>query len=357
MIRTDCELYRQDVARVAELPLPWENLAGKSLLLSGGTGMIGSFLTDVLMERNERFGQKCTVYSLTRNPARAASRATSAWKNGVRFLECDLNRSAPVLAAPVDFVIHAASNTHPAAYATDPIGTIATNIIGTQRMLELAADRRAERVIFLSSVEIYGENRGDCERFDESYCGYLDCNTLRAGYPEGKRAGEALCQAYIRQKELDVVIPRLPRIFGPTMLASDTKAISQFIKKGISRENIVLKSNGSQQFSYCYVADAVSGILYCLLLGKNGNAYNLGDAGSDISLKDLAWMIAEYVGTQVVFELPDQTEKAGYSKASKAMMDGTKLKALGWQPHYSISTAISRTLEIMLALQGSDLQG
>ena len=235
------------------------------------------------------------------------------------------------------------------AYATDPIGTIATNIIGTQHMLELAAAHQAKRVIFLSSVEIYGQNRGDCERFDEGYCGYIDCNTLRAGYPEGKRAGEALCQAYIRQKGLDVVIPRLPRIYGPTMLPSDTKAISQFIKNGIHGENIILKSEGNQLYSYSYVADAVSGILYCLFFGKNGEAYNIGDPSSDISLKELAGLIADYADTRVIFELPDETEKAGYSKATKALMDGTKLKSLGWSMRYSIAQGIPRTMEIMCA--------
>ena len=351
MTRLDCEAYRQDLEAVADLKLPWDRLRNKTLLISGATGLIGSFLIDVLMEKNRRDSMNCSVIALTRDPERAAARAVGTWQPQVRFLRCDVSRERPEPGCSLDYVIHAASNTHPIAYATDPVGTITTNIIGTKNLLEAAAAHHAARTVFLSSVEIYGENRGDCEYFTEGYCGYIDCNTLRAGYPEGKRAGEALCQAYIRQKGQDVVIPRLPRIFGPTMLESDTKAVSQFLKKGIARENIVLKSEGNQLYSYCYVADAVSGILHCLFYGKNGEAYNLGDLTSDITLKDLAHLIADYAGTTVVFDLPSQTEKAGYSTATKALLNGDKLKALGWRPQYGISTAIPRTMEIMLAMR------
>ena len=88
------------------------------------------------------------------------------------------------------------------------------------------------RTVFIDNfLEIYGENRGDVETFPESYLGYIDCNTLRAGYPESKRLGETLCNAYAQTFGLDFVIPRLSRVYGPTMLPTDSKAISQFIKK------------------------------------------------------------------------------------------------------------------------------
>lgn len=353
MTRLDCEAYREDLTAVADLHLPWNLLSGKTLLVSGSTGMIGSFLIDVLMEKNRDCGLGCKVVALTRDPDRAAARAVESWRQDVRFLGCDVSRERPEPGCPVDYVIHAASNTHPVAYATDPIGTITTNILGAQNMLDTTVRCQAKRMLFLSSVEIYGENRGDTEYFDESYCGYLDCNTLRAGYPEGKRAGEALCQAYIRQEGVDAVIIRLPRVFGPTVLTSDTKAISQFLKKGVAGENIVLKSKGTQLYSYSYVADAVSGILYCLLQGKIGEAYNLADPGCDITLRELAELIADCAGKKVVFELPDQTEKAGYSKATKALMNAKKLKALGWQPRYDMKTAIPRTIQILATFQDS----
>ncbi len=335
--------YLQDVAAVGALNLPWEQLSGRSILISGATGMIGSFLIDVLMQK----GLDITVYALGRSEEKAKTRFERWWNDAhFRFLSCDINKGLE-LEAKVDYVFHAASNTHPVAYATDPIGTITTNIIGTNNLLSFAADHGTKRVLFASSVEVYGENRGDVDAFSEDYCGYLNCNTLRAGYPESKRAGEALCQAYIRQKGLDVVIPRLARTYGPTMLMSDTKALSQFIKKGIAGEDIVLKSAGTQLFSYTYVADAVSGVLYCLFYGENGVAYNIADAASDIMLRDLAGIIAECVGTKVIFEIPDATEQAGYSTATKAIMTSNKIKELGWRPAFTMKEGLERTLKIL----------
>lgn len=342
-------LYRQEIRMAAQRSLPWDSFRDKSVLISGATGLVGSFLIDVLMERNEQHGMNCRIYALGRSREKAQARFGARSRDPLfTFIPYDINLPfARDDLGRVDFVLHLASNTHPLQYATDPIGTITTNIIGLQNMLEFACAHSAERFAFASSNEIYGENRGDSEFFDEAYCGYIDCNTLRAGYPESKRCGEALCQAYRKQKGIDICIPRLTRSYGPTMLQADTKAISQFIKKGIAGEDIVLKSAGTQYYSYTYVADAVSGLLTVLLLGESGAAYNIADPASDITLRDLAALIAENAGTKVVFEIPDAVEAQGYSKATKARLDGTKLRALGWRPAYDIRSGIFRTMEIL----------
>ena len=344
----DNQLYVKDLNDIASINIPWEKLQNKSVLLSGATGLLGSFFVDVVMQKNTE-GLNCTVYALGRAQEKAKERFSKWWgdKNLV-FIPYDINK--PFVRddlGTVDYVLHLASNTHPVQYATDPIGTITTNIIGLQNMLDFAIAHNAARFVFASSNEVYGENRGDVEMFDEHYCGYIDSNTLRAGYPESKRCGEALCQAYKSQKGLDVVIARFTRSYGPTMLMSDTKAISQFIKKGVAGEDIVLKSAGTQNYSYTYMADAISGFLFLLLKGENGEAYNIADEASNIMLKDLARIIAEYAGKKVVFEIPDAVEAAGYSKATKALLDGSKLKKLGWKPRYVIKEGIERTMDVL----------
>ena len=369
---TEDTCYLDDLDRVLSQDLPWERLGGKTFLISGATGLLGSTLIDVLMRRRaedpgvQPAGRPgcCTVIALGRSVEKAKSRFAPYWDNGnFFFLPCNINDAVSLKQSldgffaeqaardrgprKADFVCHAASNTHPVAYARDPIGTVVTNIIGLNNLLDYASTHGCERFLFASSNEIYGENRGDAELFDEAYCGYIDCNTLRAGYPESKRAGEALCQAYISQKGLDAVIVRFTRSFGPALLGTDTKALSQFLKKGVAGEDIVLKSEGKQFYSYTYAADAVSGLLYCLLKGVCGQAYNVADEACNITLRDLAGMIADYAGTKVVFELPDAVEAAGYSKATKALLDGSKLKELGWRMQFDMKTGLEHTLEIL----------
>ena len=310
----------------------------------------------MILEKNATDDLNCTVYALSRNVEKAKVRFIK-YMQDERLVFVPYDVRFPFVRddiGMVEYVLHLASNTHPLQYSTDPIGTITTNIVGVQNMLDFSVEHHAARFAFASSNEIYGENRGDVEFFEENYCGYIDSNTMRAGYPESKRCGEALCQAYKAQKGLDVVIPRLTRSYGPTMLQSDTKAISQFIKKGIAGEDIVLKSLGMQHYSYQYMADSVSGVLTILLCGKNGEAYNIAEEHSDILLKDLAAMIAKINGKRVVFEIPDAVEAAGYSTATKARLAGHKLQKLGWYPRYDIESGIKRTIRILKELQGGE---
>jgi len=343
------ERYLADIGYVCQLDLPWEKIKEKNIFLSGATGMIGSFFVDVLLYKDIGIN----VCAISRDTEKAKMRFSKWGSNKyLHLIECDININENLLTGfkndiQFDYCLHLASNTHPVQYATDPIGTIMTNIIGLKNMLDYAVDHQVNRFVFASSNEIYGENRGDKILFDERYCGYIDSNTMRAGYPESKRCGEALCQAYISQKKLDVVIPRFTRTYGPTMLMNDTKAISQFIKNGISREDIVLKSEGNQYFSYTYVADAVSGLLTVMLNGDKGEAYNISDKESDIKLRDLAMIIAKIAGTKVVYDSPDVIEAAGYSKSTIARLDGSKLCQLGWKPRYNIITGVNQTINIL----------
>ncbi|WP_086313934.1 hypothetical protein A5821_001483 [Enterococcus sp. 7F3_DIV0205] len=339
--------YQKDIEKVISAEIDWTQLQGKSILVIGASGMLGTFLIDCLMEQNIKKNYNISIFAMGRNRKKLEERYSDYIAHPNFHISVGDVTEPITVEQPIDYIIHGASNTHPLAYANDPIGTIMTSIQGTQHVLEFARKVEGSRVLFLSTVEIYGENRGDVEAFSEEYCGYIDSNTLRAGYPEGKRASEALCQAYIKKYDVDVVIPRLSRIFGPTMLTNDSKASSQFIMNAVNQEDIILKSKGNQYFSYCYVADAVYGMLYLLLNGKKGEAYNIANPAFNLTLKNLATKLSELAGTKVIFDLPDKEEALGYSKATKALLNISKIENLGWQPLYTVEDGLEHTIKII----------
>lgn len=332
--------YKEDLQLLLKQDIPWEKLSGKRVMISGATGMIGKCIIDLLMLKNISI----SIVALSRNEKRAKERFEEYWDMDVfQYISCDVNKEIPEC-GHVDYMIHAASNTHPLQYSKDSIGTITSNMIGTKNLLDYAVAHQTERFCFVSSVEVYGENRGDVEKFDENYLGYLNCNTLRAGYPESKRVGETLCNAYYQTHQLDFVIPRLSRVYGPTMLDSDSKAIAQFIRKAAAGEDIILKSAGTQLYSYTYAPDAAMGILTVLLKGECGEAYNISDKGSEVTLKQITEYLAEDNGMQVVFEIPDAAEQKGYSTATKALLATQKAEALGWQAQTHMREGLRKTV-------------
>lgn len=344
------EIYRKDIQNIIDLPLLWEKLKGRSLLLTGCSGLIGTMMIDVLMQKNKQDNLRLTLYAIGRNEEKAKERFQEYWENPYfEFVPMDVNN--PILIdKDADYIIHAASNTHPKLYATDPIGSLLTNLEGLYNLLEYGRSHGVKRTLFLSSVEIYGEALSSDDIFDENYCGYIDCNTVRACYPEGKRAGEALCNAFISKYNMDIVIPRLSRVYGPTMRLDDSKAMSQFILNGVSGREIVLKSLGQQKYSYCYVGDVVQGLLYCLLQGKSGEAYNIADTKTDMLLKDIAQYIADLNGKKVIYNLPDKIEQKGFSKVTIGVMDSSKLQQLGWKPFDNLKSGIEKTIQILKEL-------
>ena len=351
----DNNIYLNDVIKVAsDSNLKFDKFKNKKILITGASGLICSFLIDVLMYRNKMYNDNVKIYMLCRNENKLKERfnyynlekiGDNNTSNLIYIIQDVCNSFN--FDIDFDYLIHGASNTHPKLYSTDPVGTINTNIIGLNNILNYCIKHKPERIFMMSSVEIYGENKGDTEYFSEEYLGYINCNTARAGYPESKRLCESMCQAYISQYNLDIVIGRLSRVYGPTLLKDDSKALSQFIKNAINGENIVLKSEGKQYFSYIYMADAVSAILKLIFDGKCGEAYNISDCNSNITLKDLAKILAGYNNKDVVFEIPDLIEAKGYSTASKAVLDSSKINSLGWEAANTIEDGLVKTLKIL----------
>lgn len=321
-----------------------ETIKGKRFLITGATGLIGVCLIDALMKYNQQ-GANITIYAAGRSKEKAAERLGEYYNDGhFQFIEQDVRLPLPSL-LNVDYIIPLASNTHPMAYSQYPIETIEINVKGAEYALQKATECRAT-VLYPSTVEVYGNARGE-DVFTENYTGQLNLSTSRSCYTESKRVSEALCQSYIAEKGAKVKIVRLSRVFGPTMLMSDSKASSQFVIKALSGENIVLKSKGEQFFSYTYVADAVCAMLHVLINGENGVAYNIASEKCNVHLKDFARMCAEWAGKKVIFDLPSETERKGFSVAMKAILDNTRLKEIGWNDRYIISDVVIRTLNIL----------
>lgn len=332
-------LYREDVQNVLTVD-GLDTLKGKSVLVTGATGLLGVHLIDVLMALG---GVK--VYAVGRSKAKAENRLGEYYANPLfKFVEQDVCLPFDE-DLHVDYIIPGASNTHPLAYSQYPVETIQINVKGAEHALNKAAECKAT-VLYPSTVEVYGNALGQ-DVFEEDYTGKLNLSTSRACYTESKRVSEALCQSYISERGVDVKIVRLSRIFGPTMLDSDSKASSQFIKKAVNNEDIVLKSKGDQFFSYSYVSDAVAAMLYVMLHGECGQAYNISNEKCNVHLRDFAQMCAEYNGRKVVFELPSETEQKGFSIATQAILDNSKLKSLGFKPKYEMKDAVHRTIEIL----------
>lgn len=341
-------IYEEDIAVIADNGTYREKLKDKTVVISGATGQIGGMLVDSLMRMNTQYNTSVKVVAVSRNKEKLQNRFSEYLESPLfQVIVMDVVKGGNLDNVRADFLIHAASNTHPAEYSDDPIGTITANTIGTYNLLEAVRRMNGCRFVMLSSVEIYGENRGDVEAFDESYCGYIDCNTLRAGYPESKRTAEAMVQAYMKQAQVDGTIVRLCRIYGPTTEKDDSKALSQFINKAVRGEDIVLKSKGNQYFSYVYSRDAVMAILHVMLYGKTGEAYNVADTASNIKLKDLANTIAELVGKKVIFDIPSDSEKEGYSKATVAVLNAGKINSLGWKASLKMVDGLQRTIKAL----------
>lgn len=336
-------LYQEDLQNILKIN-GIEQIKNKSFLITGATGLIGTCLIDSLMLYNEQ-GAGIHIYAVGRSRKKASARLGEYYENELfHFIEQDVREVFPADLRP-DYIIPLASNTHPLAYAQYPIETIEINIKGAENSLQKAVDCGAT-VLYPSTVEVYGNARGE-DIFAEDYTGRLNLSTARSCYTESKRLSEALCQSYIAEKGAMVKIARLSRIFGPTILESDSKASSQFIFKALHDEDIILKSEGKQYFSYTYVADAVSAFLYILVHGENGQAYNISVDSCNVHLKDFASACAKWAGREVVFQLPSDAEKKGFSIATQAILDNSKLKELGWESTMGVDEAINRTLEIL----------
>ena len=334
-------LLAEELNSIAALDLPYDDLAGKTVAVTGATGLVGSYLLRALDAISRAHGLKLHLIALCRKPE-AAKERLSGMEN-LSILPYDA--CAPLDGSwQADYIVHAASNAHPLAFSSDPVGTMQANLLGTMQLLEHVR-ATGGRLLFLSTGEIYGENPS-LASFDEHSFGSVDPMRFRACYPESKRAAETLCASYAQQYGVDVLVARLTYTYGPTITRESSRADAQFLRCALEGRDIVLKSPGAQIRSYCYAADTASALLTLLLKGASGEAYNVANPDCSPSIREYAGTLAELAGVQLVFDLPPESERAGYSAVTRAVLDPGKLMGLGWRAAYDLRTGLAHTLEI-----------
>lgn len=343
------ESYKKDIEIAVKATVGIERLFNSSVLIAGGSGLIGSYMADMLLYANNYINANITVYTMDLSAERLTSRYDGVDTDMIHFIEHNVNEP-PEFKFDVDYIIHAASPAYPAAFNSDPVGTVMSNILGTKHLLDYGKEHSTRRVLYISSGEVYGQGDISLESFDETYAGYVDPTSARSCYPNGKRAAETLCVSYNKQYGLDTVIVRPSHTYGPTVTKNDNRANAQFISKGLAGKNIVLNSAGNQLRSYTYLADSASAILSVLTSGESGNAYNIANSQSRTTIAGFAKEVAAQTGTKVIFAVPDEVAKAEMTPIAKQVLCSKKLEALGWKGQFTVEEGIRHTLKIMREL-------
>lgn len=338
--------YLEIIAEAAEQVIGLENLFGKHVMIAGASGLIGSFMADILLFCNRTKNADITVYALDRDMSRIAARFDEVRTDKLIYIEHDVNQKL-MFDYQIDYIIHAASNAFPAVFQSDPVGTVMSNILGTKYLLDYGKAHGATRLLYISSGEVYGQGDLSLDAFTEDYSGYVDPVSVRSCYPNSKRAAETLCVSYTNQFGFDTVIVRPSHTYGPNATNADNRANVQFVNKGLAGEDIVLSSAGHQLRSYTFISDAVSAILSVLTVGQSCNAYNIAYAPARITIAGYAQIVAELTGTKMIFSDSDAAEKEKQTPIQKQVLDSEKLEALGWKGHYNVEEGIARTLQII----------
>ena len=342
----DSQTYIRDLDTSVDASVGIEKMKNCAVLITGATGTIGSYLVDLFLRYNDTHSAGIKIYASGRSLKRLSERFDGFKTELLTYVEYDILEKIS-FDFPVDYIIHAAGNAYPEAFSNHPVETVVGNVSGTYALLEYARMHGAKRLLYVSSGEVYGQGDLSLDEYDEDYSGYVNPVSPRSCYPSSKRAAETLCASYSKQYGLETVIVRPCHTYGPSITAVDNRANAQFIRNVLGGEDIVLKSEGLQMRSYCYIADCASVILTVLMNGKSGEAYNSANPDARITIAGFAGAIAEAASRNVVFAVPTNDDIAQRTPIAKQVLSSKKAEELGWKGHFSVQSGTEHTLRIL----------
>ncbi len=343
MTRIEHPLYQKDLCDTAEyIQKKWEINRRIKILIIGATGLIGSFLVDALLYYNHHVRYQFDIYAMGRSILRLKRRFSYA-ESSIHLWEHDINWPLKT-DEDFDYIFHLASNADPGKYALYPFETITTNILGSVNVINYAKEHLNSKILFTSSMESYGENDG--RNLCETDYGRINHNNIRSGYPESKRISELLYRSAVKEYGIAVYIARLGYIYGPTMIDDDNKVVAEFIRAAVNKKDILLKSEGTQRRTYCYVADAVCGMLMLMVSGIVGEVYNIADKKSLITIRQLGEIISEKFGVRLIMKYEIDAKKKTIDKTDM-ILNMDKIEKLGWKAKTEIAEGINKTVRIL----------
>ena len=347
----ESSILQEDYKMIAESSLPFDDFKNSRFLITGATGFIGSLIIKSLLYVNQIRQLDLHIIAVIRNREKAEKIFCNELSDAsLIFWKQDLTKEFAHAPDAVDYIIHAGANTVSKDMVQFPVDNIRTSVNGTMSVLELARRSAVKGMVYLSSMEVYGQMNVHDHKISEHELGYIDLSSVRSCYPEGKRICECMCNAYAAQYGIPVCTARLAQTFGAGILEGENRVFAQFARSVLNHENIVLHTAGLSEGNYVYTADAVRAILLLLVKGQAGEAYNVCNEKSHMTIRDMAELVAKKIADgqiHVVYEIPENAQSLGYAPTVKMHLCSDKLEGLGWSPTIDLAEAYQRMISYM----------
>lgn len=348
----DHHIFQQDMRELSQREIGWQHLCGRTVLITGATGMLGSYFVYFLLWLNEYKGANIRLLLLVRDLAKCRLKFGAYVDSPYVMVSIsDINFPLQVT-EHIDYIVHAASLASPQYYTSMPVEVAAPNVLGTYQVLQLARQKQVKGVVFFSSGDVYGAVTMGAESISEDRMGVMNPLDLHSCYGESKRMGETWCMAFAHEYQVPVKIARIAHTYGPTMdLEKDPRVFASFVKCVVDGRDIVMLSDGTAKRPFCYLADAVAGFLLILLNGIDGEAYNVCNEGQFVSIATLADILVNLRPEKNLKVIKRQrVSEDGYLENSynrDNLPTAKKLRELGWNCQYTIEMGFSRVLDYL----------